>query len=103
MMYKIARERLPELYAAISAVKSLYLPVEDAGQCLFEKWTPESRVCLDCLNTVKSAKELLPEIQLFVLLIFLFFLIEGIADATFTQNRGLFILILLGLVLSPNK
>ena len=47
MMYKIARERLPELYAAISAVKSLYLPVEDAGQCLFEKWTPESRVCLD--------------------------------------------------------
>ena len=58
MMYKIARERLPELYAAISAVKSLYLPVEDAGQCLFEKWTPESRVCLDCLNTVKSAKEL---------------------------------------------
>ena len=51
----------------------------------------------------KSAKELLPEIQLFVLLIFLFFLIEGIADATFTQNRGLFILILLGLVLSPNK
>lgn len=58
MMYKIAKERLPELYSAISAVKSLYLPVEDAGQCLFEKWTPESRVCLDCLNTVKSAKEL---------------------------------------------
>ena len=51
----------------------------------------------------KSAKELLPEIQLFVLLIFLFFLIEGIADATVTQNRGLFILILLGLALSPNK
>lgn len=51
----------------------------------------------------KSTKELLPTMQLLVLLIFIFFLIEGIADATFTQNRGLFILILLGLILSPNK
>lgn len=58
MMYKIAKERLPELYAAISAGKNLYLPVEDAGQCLFEKWSPESKVCIDCLKTVKSAKEL---------------------------------------------
>ena len=58
MMYKIAKERLPELFAAVSAVRNLYLPVEDAGQCLFEKWTPESNVCLSCLNTVKSAKEL---------------------------------------------
>ena len=51
----------------------------------------------------KSTKTLLPTMQLFVLLIFIFFLIEGIADATFTQNRGLFILILLGLILSSNK
>ena len=51
----------------------------------------------------KSTKEQLPSGQLFVLLIFIFFLIEGIADATFTQNRGLFILILLGLILSSNK
>lgn len=58
MMYKIAKERLPELYAAISAVRNLYLPVEDAGQCLFEKWEPGSKVCLDALKTVKSAKEL---------------------------------------------
>ena len=39
---------------------------------------------------------------LFTLLISLFFLIEGVADATFTHNRGLFILILLGMVL-PSK
>lgn len=57
-MYKIAKNRLPELYAAVSAVKNIYLPVEDAGQCLFEKWEPASKVCIDCLKTVKSAKEL---------------------------------------------
>lgn len=51
----------------------------------------------------KSAKVAMPAMQMFVLLIFLFFLIEGIADATFTQNRGLFILIILGLTLSPDK
>ena len=51
----------------------------------------------------KSAKAAMPAMQMFVLLIFLFFLIEGIADATFTQNRGLFILIILGLTLSPDK
>ena len=39
---------------------------------------------------------------LFTLLISLFFLIEGVADATFTHNRVLFILILLGMVL-PSK
>lgn len=38
---------------------------------------------------------------LFVILISLFFLIEGVADATFTHNRGLFILILLGMILPP--
>ena len=40
---------------------------------------------------------------LLVLLIFIFFLIEGIADATFTHNRGLFILIILGCVSSNNN
>lgn len=38
-----------------------------------------------------------------VFLTFLFFLIEGIADSTFTHNRGLFMLVLLGIVLSINK
>lgn len=58
-MYKIAKDRLPELYAAISAVKSLYIPIEDAAnQSQFKKWEEGSNVCLSRLNTVKSAKEL---------------------------------------------
>ena len=58
MMLRIAKERLPELFSGISAMKNLYLPIENGGQCLFERWTQDSKVCLDCLNTVKSAKEL---------------------------------------------
>ena len=38
-----------------------------------------------------------------IISIFIFFLIEGVADATFTHNRGLFILILLGMILPPYK
>lgn len=37
-----------------------------------------------------------------VILAFVFFAIEGFGDATFTHNRGLFVLILMGMVL-PNK
>ena len=44
-----------------------------------------------------------PKLFTLILLIFIFFLIEGIADATFTHNRGLFILILLGCVLSESS
>lgn len=39
---------------------------------------------------------------LIVLLVFVFFLIEGVADATFTHNRGLFILIIMAMAL-PKK
>ena len=56
-MYKIAKDRLPELYAAVSAVKNIYLPVENANQCLFEKYEDGCNVNIDCLKTVKSAKE----------------------------------------------
>lgn len=58
MMYKIAKDRLPDLYAAVAAIKNIYVPVESANQCLFEQWTPVSNVNIDCLKTVKSAKEL---------------------------------------------
>ncbi len=44
-----------------------------------------------------------PKDFLLVISVFLFFLIEGVADATFTHNRGLFILILLGMILPPYK
>ena len=28
MMYKIAKDRLPDLYAAVAAIKNIYVPVE---------------------------------------------------------------------------
>ena len=36
----------------------------------------------------------------YIWMVFLFFLIEGIADSTFTHNRGLFILIILALMMA---
>ena len=47
------------------------------------------------------------QVFLFGIMTFIFFAIEGVADITFTHNRGLYILILLGCILSskcsPNK
>ena len=40
------------------------------------------------------------QVRLVAWLVFFFFLIEGVADTTFTHNRGVFILILLGTVLA---
>lgn len=41
---------------------------------------------------------------LLIIMIVLFFLIEGVADSTFTHNRGLFIMILLGMIMaSPSE
>jgi hypothetical protein len=40
------------------------------------------------------------KLWIIVWLIVLFFLIESVADSTFTQNRGLFLMVLLGLALS---
>ena len=41
-----------------------------------------------------------PSYQLFVMLIFIFFLIEGVADSTFTHNRGLLVLVILAMALT---
>lgn len=38
--------------------------------------------------------------SVYIWMIFLFFIIEGMADSTFTHNRGLFVLILLALMLT---
>lgn len=57
-MYKLAISRLAELFSSISGNRELYLPVEVNGQVQFGKWSPESVVRLDKLNTVKSAKDL---------------------------------------------
>ncbi len=40
---------------------------------------------------------------LIIILVFLFFLIEGTSDATLTHNRGLFVMILLGIVMGQNE
>lgn len=44
-----------------------------------------------------------PFVLLFVFLTTVFFLIEGIADSTFTHNRGMFMLMLLAIALRNNK
>ena len=62
--------------------------------CCFWFWVVKKGVSLQNVN---------PRDFFLVLAIFIFFLIEGIADATFTHNRGLFILILLGMILPPYK
>ena len=55
-MKKIALSKLGELFAAISENQTLILPVESAGQVDFGVWSPEAKVRLDVLKTVKSAK-----------------------------------------------
>lgn len=44
-----------------------------------------------------------PKAFYIVICVFLFFAIEGVADATFTHNRGLFMLILLAMTLNIRK
>ena len=59
-------------------------------------------VCLYCYFWIMILRKALMaqknNVKLFVLvlMVFVFFFIEGIADSTFTHNRGLFILIVLG-------
>ncbi len=55
-MKKIAMNALDGLFARIAESKSLYLPVEFAGQVDFGLWTEDSKVRLDVLKTNKSAK-----------------------------------------------
>ena len=56
-MYKIAKENLSALFQKIAENQELYLPVEKAGQTNYAAWTPEVKVDLDTLKTVKSAKD----------------------------------------------
>lgn len=56
-MKKIARSRLNELFAAISAVEKLYIPADNKGQAQFLPYTDGMELS-DALNTVRSAKDL---------------------------------------------
>jgi len=56
-MYKIAKDQLPALFAAVSGKQDLFLPVKKCGQTNYGLWTEEAEADLDTLKTVKSAKD----------------------------------------------
>ena len=56
-MYKIAKENLSALFQSIAENQELYLPVEVSGQVNFKAWTPDAKVSLETLKTVKSPKD----------------------------------------------
>ena len=55
-MRKISRDKLPSLFAEISANETLYLPVDTKAGAKFEKWD-ETKTLSSALNTVRSAKD----------------------------------------------
>ena len=56
-MYKIAKEQLPSLFAAIAGRMDLYMPLRKNGQVNYGIWSQEAETALDALNTVKSPKD----------------------------------------------
>ncbi len=57
-MYKIAKEKLPSLFAAVAAQMDLYLPVKKNGQVNYGIWSKEEEIALDALTTVTSPKDI---------------------------------------------
>ena len=57
-MLKIAKERLNELYAAISAEMGLFIPIQRAGEVNYAIWSEGKEVSLETLKTVKSPKNM---------------------------------------------
>ncbi len=57
-MFKIAKEKLNELYAKISADMPLYLPLKKAGQVNYGLYEDGVEVSVETLKTVKSPKDL---------------------------------------------
>ncbi len=55
-MRKISIEKLPALFAEISASETLYLPIDTKAGAKFEKWD-ETKTLSSALNTVRSAKD----------------------------------------------
>ena len=55
-MRKISLDKLPSLFAEISANETLYLPVDTKAGAKFEKWD-ETKALSSALNTVRSAKD----------------------------------------------
>ena len=63
-MKKLARSALNDLFAAISAAETLYIPADDAaGQAAYTRWQ-EGVTLSKRLNTVRSAKDLFfPQVE----------------------------------------
>ena len=57
-MFKVKKENLNALYAAIAAENDLFLPVKAAGQTNFGLWTETAEADIDTLKTVKSGKDI---------------------------------------------
>ena len=56
-MYRIEKQKLPQLFAAISQKRDLFLPVKGAGKTNFALWQEDCTVDLDTTKTVKSPKD----------------------------------------------
>lgn len=56
-MYKIGKEQLSSLFAAIAEQMDLYMPLNKHGQVNYGIWSEEEEPALDALNTVKSPKD----------------------------------------------
>ncbi|MDR1885410.1 MAG: 4Fe-4S dicluster domain-containing protein [Synergistaceae bacterium] len=57
MMLKLSIEKMGELFQRLAEGRKLYLPLDRGGQVDFGPWTPEAKVRLDRLKTIKSAKD----------------------------------------------
>ena len=55
-MFRIAKERLNELYAKISEKAGLFIPVKKGGEVNYHVWGEGKEVSLETLKTVKSPK-----------------------------------------------
>ena len=58
MMYKISKDKLSSLFAAISERTPLYMPIMKNGQSDFRLWNDGDEYCESELKTAKSAKDL---------------------------------------------
>jgi len=56
-MYRIQKSDLPKLYAAMSNVGDLILPVKTAGKTNYAVWNADAQVDIETLKTVKSPKD----------------------------------------------
>ena len=57
-MFKIAKERLNDLYAKINESMGLFIPVKKAGEVNYTVWGEGKEVSLETLKTVKSPKDM---------------------------------------------